>query len=285
MTRDLRAPGGKVPLDRICVVMLAAVGDAVHALPVLNAIKRELKERRFESLAALNEHLRSWEANVSDQRIHGTTRRQVAEHFISEEKPALRALPSSLFPCYQEGRRKAGRDCYVTVERAYYDVPEQYAGRHVWARWDSRMVRLLDGSLEPICSHARLPPGRFTSILGADGRRGSFEESAGYYRARCSRIGSGAAAWADGVIANREQMAVRVMQGLLSLTSKYSKKQIERACSKAALHGQYRLGELRGWLVRPQDQESFAFMESHEIIRQPGSYDERIGTQGLFDGN
>jgi heptosyltransferase I len=41
MTRDLRAPGGKVPLDRICVVMLAAVGDAVHALPVLNAIKRE----------------------------------------------------------------------------------------------------------------------------------------------------------------------------------------------------------------------------------------------------
>ncbi len=40
MTRDLRAPGGRVPLDRVCVVMLAAVGDAVHALPVLNAIKR-----------------------------------------------------------------------------------------------------------------------------------------------------------------------------------------------------------------------------------------------------
>jgi heptosyltransferase I len=29
------------PFDRICVVMLSAVGDAVHVLPVINAIKRE----------------------------------------------------------------------------------------------------------------------------------------------------------------------------------------------------------------------------------------------------
>ena len=36
-------PPGALPppaLDRVCVVMLAAVGDAVHALPVLNAIRR-----------------------------------------------------------------------------------------------------------------------------------------------------------------------------------------------------------------------------------------------------
>ncbi len=29
-----------VPLDRVCVVMMSAVGDAVHVLPVVNAIKR-----------------------------------------------------------------------------------------------------------------------------------------------------------------------------------------------------------------------------------------------------
>jgi len=39
--RDAHAPGAGVPLDRVCIVMLAAVGDAVHALPVINAIKRE----------------------------------------------------------------------------------------------------------------------------------------------------------------------------------------------------------------------------------------------------
>ena len=34
------APYAGTPLDRVCVVMLAAVGDAVHVLPVLNAIRR-----------------------------------------------------------------------------------------------------------------------------------------------------------------------------------------------------------------------------------------------------
>jgi len=251
----------------------------------IKSLKRDLRGRSFKSLADLNEHLRAWEAKVSDLRIHGTTRRQVQEHFLSEEKPALRALPAGLFPCYREGRRKVGRDCYVTVEGAYYDVPEQYMGRHVWARWDSRMVRILDASIEPICSHSRIAAGKFTSTLGADGRRGSFEESVAYWRKRCSRIGPGAGGWADGVIANRDQMAVRIMQGLLSLTGKYSKSQIEKACVKAALHGQYRLSDLRGWISSPQSQESFSFMESHEIIRQPGSYDGHIGTQGLFDGN
>lgn len=40
MTRNAMAPGAHVRLDRVCIVMLAAVGDAVHALPVINAIKR-----------------------------------------------------------------------------------------------------------------------------------------------------------------------------------------------------------------------------------------------------
>ncbi len=38
--RDPRAPYAGVPLRRVCVVMMSAVGDAVHVLPVLNALKR-----------------------------------------------------------------------------------------------------------------------------------------------------------------------------------------------------------------------------------------------------
>lgn len=40
MNRETTAPFAQVPLDRVLIVMLAAVGDAVHALPVVNAIKR-----------------------------------------------------------------------------------------------------------------------------------------------------------------------------------------------------------------------------------------------------
>lgn len=40
LARDPNAPYAQVKLDRVLIVMLAAVGDAVHALPVVNAIKR-----------------------------------------------------------------------------------------------------------------------------------------------------------------------------------------------------------------------------------------------------
>ena len=36
-----------VPLRRVCIVMMSAVGDAVHALPVINALKRRAPEVRI----------------------------------------------------------------------------------------------------------------------------------------------------------------------------------------------------------------------------------------------
>ncbi len=40
LLRDPRAPFASAALDHVLIVMLAAVGDAVHALPVITAIKR-----------------------------------------------------------------------------------------------------------------------------------------------------------------------------------------------------------------------------------------------------
>jgi len=36
----LTKPASSVALDRVCIVMMSAVGDAVHVLPVINALKR-----------------------------------------------------------------------------------------------------------------------------------------------------------------------------------------------------------------------------------------------------
>lgn len=90
-----------------------------------------LKGRTFKSLAEQNAHLRHWEVNVADKRIHGTTRRQVQKMF-EEEKPHLAVLPPDLFPAFREGRRKVHRDGYVEIAKAYYSVPPEYTRREVW---------------------------------------------------------------------------------------------------------------------------------------------------------
>jgi transposase len=60
------------------------------------------KGRRFSSLQTQKSHLQQWESSIADTRIHGTTKRQMANAF-SEEKSLLHQLPSERFPSFHEG--------------------------------------------------------------------------------------------------------------------------------------------------------------------------------------
>ena len=46
--RDMSAPLAHVPLDRVGIVMMSAVGDAVHVLPVVTALKSHRPDTRIE---------------------------------------------------------------------------------------------------------------------------------------------------------------------------------------------------------------------------------------------
>ena len=62
-----------------------------HKGKVENSIKyvkeNALAGRKFESIAAVNQFLSRWEKTVADLRIHGTTKRQVADLFCTEKTP------------------------------------------------------------------------------------------------------------------------------------------------------------------------------------------------------
>ncbi|MEA3246001.1 MAG: hypothetical protein U9Q74_07565, partial [Gemmatimonadota bacterium] len=45
--RDASAPGAAVPLDRVCIVMMSAVGDAVHVMPVIHSLRRAAPQARI----------------------------------------------------------------------------------------------------------------------------------------------------------------------------------------------------------------------------------------------
>lgn len=242
-----------------------------------------LKGKSFESLAEVNTHLRWWLEHVADKRIHGTTKRQVGAHFESDEKSALKPLPTSLFPSFEEGPRTVHRDSYVEVKGSYYEVPAQYIGKSVWARWDATMVRVYNQKFEKLATHTRLEKGKFSQVLGVGGCRGSIAESVGYYRNRIIAMGDHTLRWADTLIAQCGDTALRRLQGLLGLKKKYTKAQINEAARKANIHGQYTLKELRQWLSNPHDQEVFSFLQQHELIRNPQSYDSIAATGDLFN--
>lgn len=230
-----------------------------------------LKGRRFASLAQENEHLACWEAQVADRRIHGTTRQQVAARF-EVERPHLRPLPPTLFPAYQEARRRVGRDSFVEVKGAYYEAPPEYIGRDVWVRWDSRAVRLFNERMEAIGMHTRIEPGRYSRVLGVAGMSAPVLASCRWRVDQAGLLGEACGRWAQAAIDVRGPEALRAVMGLSSLARKHTAAAINAACARAIEAGTHRLRDVRRLLEATSVQPPLAFAETHPLIRDLGVY-------------
>jgi transposase len=239
-----------------------------------------LKGRRFAGLEEENRFLLDWELTVADTRIHGTTRRQVGNHFADVERRALTPLALEPFPSFHEGRRTVHRDGHIEIKRAYYAVPPEYLAREVWVRWDSRMVRIFNERMESIAVHTRQEPGRFSTPPQciASAKISGIERGAAWLLERVSsRLGPRSTAWAEAMIKVRGVEGVRVLQGLLSLASRHPASEIERVCEIATSYGAYHLRTLRSLVKRQAPkQEVLAFLTDHPVIRPISEYGQFV---------
>jgi transposase len=83
----------------------------------------------FGSLPALELEGQRWLAEVANQRLHRDTRRQPAELFAAEEKPALLPLPLTSFDTGVTLTVRASRQFRVEHDGNRYSVPSEYAGQ------------------------------------------------------------------------------------------------------------------------------------------------------------
>ena len=233
-----------------------------------------LAGRVFSSLAEQNLHLADWEANTADTRIHGTVCEQVRQRFVQQEQRALRALPPSLFPVFQEAPRQVHRDGHVEVAKAFYSVPPEYVARSVWARWDSSFVRISNERREQIAIHSVHQPGRFSTLpahIHAH-KRAIVERGADYLLDRCRQLGPGVQLWAQAMYQNRGVEGMRVLQGLLHLADTHSPKDLNTACRQAVEQTCWRLREIKTLLEQPTDQTTMPFLQEHPLIRPLSAY-------------
>lgn len=238
-----------------------------------------LKGREFESLSAQNEYLQHWESSVADQRIHGTTKRQVGTVYEQVERAALAPLPRERFPYYEEGKRKVSRDGHIAVKHAFYSVPPEYLGREVWVRWNSRMLRVLNHQMETIATHCTRERG-FSTLAQhiVPEKTHGIENGLAFFLRKTRFIGPLAARWAEWVVQERGVQAARTLQGLLSLTKKYRVDEINHACdlswrSKATTYRVVkRLLEHR----QATAQQTMEFIDEHPIIRPVSEYGQFV---------
>lgn len=237
-----------------------------------------LKGRTFNSLVEQATFLIRWENNVADTRIHGTTKKQVRELFNVVERPTLQPLPKQPFPFYHEGRRKVHRDAHIEIDKSYYSVPPEYLGSQVWVRWDSRLIRIFNNQFEQIALHSKMRPGKFSTDYAhiLDKKISGVELGVQWLLGKVSQIGPQSLLWAKAMIENRGIEGVRVLQGFVALTKRYSPNQIEQASLIACKANQFRLRPLRELLKCLEDKSQTEFLEHHEIIRPLSHYQELL---------
>jgi transposase len=240
-------------------------------------VKRNaLAGRTFTSLEEQNTFLLDWETRIADTRIHGTTKRQVARLFEEQERSALLPLPAERFPCFHEALRIVHLDGHIEVEKACYSAPPEYVGCTVWARWDSRLVRVFNEHWQQVAVHAKAEPGRFRTAAEHIPREkvSAVERGTDALLRQIATIGPHTRQWAQAMTQARGVEGVRVLVGLKALAGKHAIESLEQACQTALAHGAYRLRIIRELLKRQaqQQQQQFEFIQEHPLIRPLSDY-------------
>jgi transposase len=226
-----------------------------------------LKGRRFDTLDAQNAFLRHWNRTIARLRIHGTTRRQVWTHFVDVERPALQPLASESFPCFTSSERTVHADGHVEVGGAFYPVPLALLGQVVRVRWNAHLVRVFTGDTI-VAVHARVREGVYAPRAGeaeASTRQQAFVDR---LVGQCERVGPALKQWADAALAARGVRAIRLLQGVLSLTRTHPRERVLAAISEAHARQHFRYQTIRQLVERTPAQPRPA-LRTHDPASRP----------------
>ena len=191
------------------------------------------------SLESGNELLSDWNRKWARTRIHGTTKRQVWEHFQSEELPALKPLAHAPFSMLHQGMRRVDVHGHIQLEGCYYSVPVRHLRQEVLVRWDGHWVRI-HAQEECVAVHRRehgkarvvSDPSHFPSGMPMSDT--SFVQ---YYLKRAATIGPACHALAQRLLTGLNAgnpLAVKRMRGIvIDLNRRFGESILEEACRKA----------------------------------------------------
>lgn len=267
-----------------CVVLPCKVGRPEHKGKVEAGVKytqnNALKGRRFESLEEQNTFLRHWnQTPAAAGRIHGTTKKQVWQLFHDGERQHLLPLPAEAFQFFEVAERSVHIDGHIEVKGAYYSVPHRYLGTRVTVHFNRQWIKVYHRG-EVIAFHGVGDKGRFTTVPShlPDHKALSQQQYAARLLQRCGAIGPSCQAWAQKSLTTRGPLALRAMQGVLSLRRTFSSAKIEQACAQALQAGSMRYKTIKRLCEEPEPQPSaqLSLLQEHELIRPPEVYEQLI---------
>jgi len=242
-------------------------------------ILARLRNRRFFSLAELNQAIRELVSQLNERPMRGwgTTRRALFEQI---DRPALLPLPPTPYEYAEWKRCRVNLDYHVEIAKHFYSVPFRLLRQEVEARITTKTVEIFHrGKL--VASHARsLRAHRPTTL--AEHMPSSHRRYRGWTHERILRdaaaIGNDTAALVEVILRSRPhpEQGFRSCIGILGLVKRYDAERLDAACARALALGTRSYASVAAILKNRQDGKRAPEPQQpsllHENIRGPGYY-------------
>lgn len=259
----------------------ARVGDPDRKGTVENAVQHTqntaLKGREFESIDAQNEWLLHWEERWATLRVHGRTKRQVAEMFV-EEKSFLKGLPVGSFRYFEQGVRTVWDDGCIEVKRSYYSALPAAIYSKVVVRIYAMEVEILDPKTLTIIRRHMTSPRPGGVRMEETDRIFNPSRMTQYFLEQATKIGPKTRALCEDIFKEDGRVGQRRMRGILSLVRKHHATVIEEACALAVLR-RVRSSKIVREIVEGLEEKATApqisptLTQLHDLIRPLKDYD------------
>lgn len=212
----------------------------VDTQEVLEWFENHLSDRRFETLAHLNEELeRLRTVYLGIVHGNGKTREQI---FLSDEKHHLRRLPEDVFVAKVKKPAKIQRNCHVSYLNRYYSVPYQFllqGKKEVELEVTNKKVsiyykdNLIAEHPNMIKSYERSYSTRLEH-MPSDEKEQLLEWNKEFFLNKAATAGKNTRRVIEALMGTKpiRQQTYRVCDMILRLGTEYTKPKLEAACAK-----------------------------------------------------
>jgi len=207
--------------------------------------------RSFNNFTDANRQLAQWNRNTARERVHGTTRRKPSELFETYELQALKPVPSMRFEISVWKQLKVCRDTHIQFDRAYYSVPCELRGKHVWARKTSSQITVFHGN-NLVSVHFPVNPGQRSTKKDhyPEDKFRYMEWDTNYCMDKASKIGDAVFHLVNRLLNEEPIRNLRSAQNIIRLEKKYGRDNLEAAVRYSVSFNNFTYGAVKNILEK-----------------------------------
>ncbi len=191
-----------------------------------------LKRIEHTDFHQLEKDLLDWTHNISNKRLHGTTKKVPVVVFETSEKKQMYLLPTKGFDIFKIEHRKVNTYGHISYKNNFYSVPYTYIGQQLILKSNDAILKIYDDAKEVALHQINKNDGEFITIdeHAPPEKQKKTEEM---YREKTAGFGKETILFLEKVKKEKPQTWIQIIRGVLALKKNYEPEVINLACKRA----------------------------------------------------